>query len=282
MSCGTPNATEDPVLSCFKWRTLCVVSPYSGTPMQLHWGLSLPDSCSASRIRPAIREKRILNRLGGGFVLLTWKVVLSVPWVGELDRTASTTGPRVGLWKRVPGMAKVVMLVEGFVILFLSSWLYEEYVSNPFMQSYVNDFIRSDVGSTAILGTLVTIIAFTITGMVYRTRSAGKLERVSAGIKPASPSPMVTPTLTKGVGPEQTGPLHPVVAALKAEISGTSTSAGGVSGLAPQSFGLPAGVPTETDSSPVVVRMLEVTGTRPTHKKSETESQTGDKTPVSA
>ncbi len=250
--------------------------------MQLHWGLSLPDSCSASRIRPAIREKRILNQLGGGFVLLTWKVVLSVPWVGELDRTASTTGPRVGLWKRVPGMAKVVMLVEGFVILFLSSWLYEEYVSNPFMQSYVNDFIRSDVGSTAILGTLVTIIAFTITGMVYRTRSAGKLERVSAGIKPASPSPTVTPTLTKGVGPEQTGPLHPVVAALKAEISGTSTSAGGVSGLAPQSFGLPAGVPTETDSSPVVVRMMEVTGTRPTLKKSETESQTGDKTPVSA
>ena len=174
-------------------------------------------------------------------------------------------------------MAKMVMLAEAFVITFLSAWLYEEYISNPFMQAYVNEFVRSDTGATAILGTVITVIAFAITGLVYRAKSAEKIEAVGAEMKLTVPDSTASPTFAKRASPELSGPLHPVVAALKAEIAGTPMMmVGPLSGLKPEEPAVPSG--TEADSSPPESTVPAATGIVPVMKKAEPGSQAGEKT----
>ena len=51
------------------------------------------------------------------------------------------------------------MLVQTIIILFLSFWIYQEYLKNPYLQSYVNGNIQG-IALTAII--LISIGVFTI------------------------------------------------------------------------------------------------------------------------
>ena len=49
------------------------------------------------------------------------------------------------------------MLMQMLVIVFLSSWIYEEYLNNIYLQSYVNDMIQADGSLIAILVIVSTL-----------------------------------------------------------------------------------------------------------------------------
>jgi hypothetical protein len=65
--------------------------------------------------------------------------------------------------KSIPGFAKIIMLIQSLVILFLLFWLGEEYTNNLYFQAYVNSFVK---GSTFAAIVLISIIAFTVIALV--------------------------------------------------------------------------------------------------------------------
>jgi len=65
--------------------------------------------------------------------------------------------------KSIPRFAKILMLVQTFIILFLSFWIYQEYLNNPYLQSYVNSNLQG-LFSTAII--LTSIGLFTILAII--------------------------------------------------------------------------------------------------------------------
>ncbi len=77
----------------------------------------------------------------------------------EGARITSQEDRDVSVWKSVPGFAKVLILIQTLIILSLSFWIYQEYLNNSFLQTYVNGYLQT--GSfTAI--TLISIGSFTI------------------------------------------------------------------------------------------------------------------------
>src|SRR5205807_9170657 len=65
----------------------------------------------------------------------------------------------VSIWNSIPGFAKILILLQFLVILFMSFWIYQEYVNNVYLQSYVN-FNLQGASFTAIV--LISIGLFTI------------------------------------------------------------------------------------------------------------------------
>jgi hypothetical protein len=61
--------------------------------------------------------------------------------------------------KSIPGFAKIIMLLQTAVIVFLLVWLVEEYSNNLYFQAYVNSFLQ---GSAFIAIVLISIVAFTV------------------------------------------------------------------------------------------------------------------------
>jgi len=59
--------------------------------------------------------------------------------------------------KTIPGFAKIIMLLQTAIILFLLFWLAQEYSNNLYFQAYVNNFVQG-TGFAAIV--VVSIIAF--------------------------------------------------------------------------------------------------------------------------
>jgi putative copper export protein len=61
--------------------------------------------------------------------------------------------------KSIPGFAKIIMLLQTAVIVFLLIWVVEEYSNNFYFQAYVNSFLQG-TAFTAIV--LISIVAFTV------------------------------------------------------------------------------------------------------------------------
>src|SRR5436853_6864831 len=53
----------------------------------------------------------------------------------------------------MPGYAKIIMLLQSMVILFLSFWVLQEYTYNIYFQAYVNDMVQTN-------GSLIAILVF--------------------------------------------------------------------------------------------------------------------------
>ena len=64
-----------------------------------------------------------------------------------------------GQGRTVPGFAKMIMLFEMLVIVLLSSWIYEEYLNNVYLQSYVNEVVQADGALIAILVIVSTLFS---------------------------------------------------------------------------------------------------------------------------
>jgi len=61
--------------------------------------------------------------------------------------------------KSIPGFAKIIMLLQTAVIVFLLIWVAEEYSNNFYFQAYVNGFLQGSAFTTIVL---ISIIAFTV------------------------------------------------------------------------------------------------------------------------
>ena len=114
------------------------------------------------------------------------------------------------------------MLFQTLIILFLSSWIYEEYLNNIYLQSYVNETFQSYgllIAGVVIVGALG--LAF---GLLKVLKSTHK--QIGALVsQPDSPSLGITSGSSKATSPSQTSAidLHPMVAALKADLAHQSS-----------------------------------------------------------
>jgi hypothetical protein len=71
------------------------------------------------------------------------------------------------VWKRVPGFAKILILTQTVIILFMGFWISQEYLNNPYLQAYVNGFFQGD-SLTAII--LISIGSFATVGIALYAR----------------------------------------------------------------------------------------------------------------
>ena len=84
---------------------------------------------------------------------------------GEQD-TTSQDYPVSGR-KGVPGLAKLVMMLQTGIIAFLAFWAYQEYVYNQYLQDYVSGFLQGGGLLVVMLGT-VGILALVGFGLYWR------------------------------------------------------------------------------------------------------------------
>src|SRR5947208_1459691 len=69
----------------------------------------------------------------------------------------------------MPGYAKIIMLLQSMVILFLTFWVLQEYTYNIYFQAYVNDMVQTN-------GSLIAILVFVSSlGLGSRTFQGAKI-----------------------------------------------------------------------------------------------------------
>jgi hypothetical protein len=69
----------------------------------------------------------------------------------------------VCILKSLPGYAKVLLLLQLVIILFLSFWIYQEYQNNRYLRSYVGDNLQGTVLNLLFLvaiGSFIIIAVF--------------------------------------------------------------------------------------------------------------------------
>jgi hypothetical protein len=132
--------------------------------------------------------------------------------------------------------SKIVILVQTFVILYLSTWIVEEYLNNMYLRQYVSDIFQADGLIFGILGTL--LVLGSVGGLFVKHRHGNGT--VSLEIK--TPSPMVSVAKKEEKKTLDTG-FHPVVAALKADMAERRLSFGSV---APAGTERPTTVPVSS------------------------------------
>ncbi len=117
----------------------------------------------------------------------------------------------IGGGRTVPGFAKVIILLQMLLIVFLSSWIVEEYLNNIYLQAYVNDLIQVD-GS--IIAILVIISGLGIALGLFKVLKSTHREIGALVSQPQVP--WTTPVVS---GSKPGLDLHPMVAALKADLA---------------------------------------------------------------
>ncbi len=69
-------------------------------------------------------------------------------------------------WRRIPGFAKTIMVLQSIVIFSLSFWIYQEYQNNQYLQTYVNTSLQ---GMELAIIALASITGFSTVALVlYR------------------------------------------------------------------------------------------------------------------
>ncbi len=74
-------------------------------------------------------------------------------------------------WK-IPGFAKMIMVVQTVVIFFLSFWIFQEFQNNVYLQGYVNSFLQSSGVTLVALGSVsfFSAVAVFLFAKLRRTR----------------------------------------------------------------------------------------------------------------
>ena len=149
------------------------------------------------------------------------------------------------------------------VIVFLSSWIYEEYLNNIYLQSYVNDMIQADGSLIAIL-----VIVSTLGLAVGLLRVLKSTHRQIGAIVNQPQGPVVTPSMSSS---KPMVDLHPMVAALRADMAHQAS----IEPLPPLTVkeAAPQPVPLQAPPNPPPVRTTTgtpstvITGTMPVLKR---------------
>jgi hypothetical protein len=103
------------------------------------------------------------------------------------------------------------MLLQMLVIVLLSSWIVEEYLNNIYLQAYVNDTIQADGSLIAILVIVGTL------GMALGLLKV--LKSTHRQIGTLVTQPQITSSGPVGSSSKPGLDLHPMVAALKADMA---------------------------------------------------------------
>ncbi len=103
------------------------------------------------------------------------------------------------------------MLLQMLVIVLLSSWVVEEYLNNIYLQAYVNDVIQADGSVIAIL-VIVGALGMAL-GLFKVLKSTHK--QIVALVT----QPQITSSGPIGSSSKPSLDLHPMVAALKADMA---------------------------------------------------------------
>lgn len=129
-------------------------------------------------------------------------------WQGFQFMTQSADFPGKRL---TPGYAKIVMALQSLVIVFFAFWLVEEYLNNIYFQAYVGDIIQTD-------GSLIAILVFVgVLGLALGLFKVLKSTHQQIGALANGPRvPTMSPVMST---PKQAVDLHPMVAALKADMA---------------------------------------------------------------
>ncbi len=83
--------------------------------------------------------------------------------------------------KRVPGLAKLVIVLQTVIIVFLAFWVYQEYLYNQYLQNYVDGYFQGSGLLVVILGSvgIFTLVALGLYWKLIRARKG--LEGLSEG-----------------------------------------------------------------------------------------------------
>jgi hypothetical protein len=160
--------------------------------------------------------------------------------------------------------------MQTLLIIFLSSWVVEEYLNNIYLQAYVNNVIQADASLIAIL------IVIGVLGAALGLFKV--LKRTHSEIGALVSQPQVPSSgLSSGPFGSSSKPavdLHPMVAALKAELAHHSS----MEPLPPVDLKEASpSIPVQAPPSPPPARTLAVvpttiiTGTMPVLKKANPE-----------
>ena len=106
-------------------------------------------------------------------------------------RVTSREGYVASDWERIPGFVKILILLEAIIILFMSFWIYQEYLNNPFLQTYVSGYFQGGSIAAIILisigsfGTVATALYAKLRGARRQLEGIRSRERVgSDGSRP--------------------------------------------------------------------------------------------------
>ena len=103
------------------------------------------------------------------------------------------------------------MLLQMLVIVFLSSWIVEEYLNNIYLQTYVNDVVQAD-------GSLIAILII-ISGLGAALGLFKVLKSTHREIGALASQPQVVTPTPFASSSKSTVDLHPMVAALRADMA---------------------------------------------------------------
>ena len=117
----------------------------------------------------------------------------------------------------MPGYANIIMLLQSMVIFFFSFWVLQEYTYNFYFQAYVNDMVQTN-------GSLIAVLVFVSSlGLALGLFKVLKSTHNQIGALANRPrAPTMGPIASS---PKPAIDLHPMVAALKADMAHQGTIA---------------------------------------------------------
>lgn len=195
--------------------------------------------------------------------------------------TTSNIDAKPSPWRGFSTPARFIILAQTLVIGFLSFWVYQEYLNNLYLRTYVNDQLQT-VGWAFALTVIIMLGIVAIA--VSRNRAIGKktrpekLEAVSTEVKIPTPASVE-------VGPTPSTDLHPIVAQLKAELARTPMPLENLPVPKVEETTRPTGdlppAPTSPTTPPtpatVIIGMVPVQKKQEKEAPAEEKAQTGEK-----
>jgi hypothetical protein len=95
-------------------------------------------------------------------------------------------------WSSVPGFARILLVVQGIVIVGLSAWIYNEYVNNQYLQSYLFRLFDGQGAMLAILG-IGGVVATALVGILLKAGDVlGEIEDLSENVQARTDEPTTT------------------------------------------------------------------------------------------
>jgi hypothetical protein len=77
----------------------------------------------------------------------------------------------VSTWKRVPRFARIILIAQFVVIIFLATWIGQEYQNNQYLQAYVSSSIQTSL--PALLTTLPVFLGVGAIGVYAKLLKGG-------------------------------------------------------------------------------------------------------------
>jgi hypothetical protein len=120
-------------------------------------------------------------------------------------------------WSKVPRFVKVVLVLQAVVIVGLSVWMYKEYASNAYLQTYLFSLFQGKGSIIAVLG-LGGLLGTALVGILLKAGNilgeienlSEKVQRQTGATQVRAETPMTMPVLKVVVAEpvDEIGRLH--------------------------------------------------------------------------